>query len=358
MVEITSGHCEIVTKMNDLMTKSFLNYVDLKKQAQLDLKAELAEEETGQLKPEDEHNLTLFFQEVEEIKSRMEEITSLLHDLQALNEETKSSHSAKVLRGLRDRMDSDTVAILRKVKILKTRLESLDKSNVTNRRISLAFSEGSTVDRTRIAITNGLRVKLRDMVNDFASAREKILSDQKEEMKRKYFNATGEVPNVETVEKLVTGSLKLEIFEGQGGLDQGSKERHEAAVDIQRSLNKLHQVFLDMAVLIDTQGEQINDIEQNVANAGHFISGGTNNLYYAKQMKKGGKKWVYWIWAVGFIILLASVASTNSYMAPMLLSPVNQLRTESETAMTPALLERLLSMEERKQILCQMVNTR
>ncbi|KAJ6919392.1 hypothetical protein NC651_013375 [Populus alba x Populus x berolinensis] len=32
---------QIIAKMNDLMTRSFLSYVELKKQAQKDLKAEL-----------------------------------------------------------------------------------------------------------------------------------------------------------------------------------------------------------------------------------------------------------------------------------------------------------------------------
>nr|POF00792.1 syntaxin-112 [Quercus suber] len=71
-----------------------------------------------------------------------------------------------------------------------------------------------------------------------------------------------------------------------------SKERHEALMDIQRSLTKLHQIFLNMAVLVETQGEKMDDIEENVANASHFINGGTNSLYYANQMKKN-KAWVY-----------------------------------------------------------------
>lgn len=295
--------------MNDLMTKSFLNYVDLKKQVQLDLQAEISDAETGELNPTDQENLSFFFQEVETIKSKMAEITNLLHDLQSLNEEAKSTHSAKLLRGLRDRMDSDTVSILRKVKSLKSCLESLDKSNATNRRISVAFPEGGTVDRIRIAVTNGLRIKFKDMISDFTGLREKIMHDHKEDLRRKYFNAMGELPSEEIVDKLLSGSAKIEVFEGRlGGSCLEAKERYEAVRDIQRSLNKLHQVFLDLAVMIEKQGEQIDDIEQNVVNAGEFISGGTNSLYYAKQMKKE-KKWVYWVWAVGLIILLVCLIS-------------------------------------------------
>lgn len=300
--------CKILAKMNDLMTKSFLSYVELKKQAQKDLEADL-DIERGQLNPRDEENLTQFFQEVDAIKDEMEEITNLLLDLQNLNEGTKSTHSGKVLRGLRDRMESDVASILRKAKIVKARLESLDKSNMINRTLSQAFKEGSSVDRTRISVTNGLRVKLRDLMNDFQSLRGKVLSDYKEDLKRRYYNATGEEPSEDVIEKVISGSGKVEILEGKTEKDiQRSKERHEAVMDIQRSLTKLHQVFLDMAVLVETQGEKMDDIEENVANAGNFISGGTNSLYYANQTRKK-RSWVRWVWAVGLIILLVCLIS-------------------------------------------------
>ena len=295
--------------MNDLMTKSFLSYVELKKQAQKDLEANL-DIETGQiLNPRDEENLSQFYQEVAEIKSEMEEITNLLSDLQTLNEEAKSTHSTKILRGLRDRMDSDVVAILRKVRIVKTRLENLDQSNAKNRKVSDAYREGSPVDRTRISVTNGLRVKLREMMNNFQSLRDKIVEDHKEDLRRKYYCTTGELPSEEVIEKMVSGAMKVEMFEGKTEVDMGNKVRHETVIDIQRSLNKLHQVFLDMAVLVEIQGEKMDDIEENVANAGNFINGGTSSLYYANQMKKKNK-WVYWVWAVMVIIILVCIIST------------------------------------------------
>ena len=76
------------------------------------------------------------------------------------------------------------------------------------------------------------------------------------------------------------------IFKGVGTNWVWITEKHEAVMGIQRSLNNVHQVFLDMAVLVETQGEKIDDIERNVANARSFISGGTHSLFYAKQMNK------------------------------------------------------------------------
>lgn len=42
-------------------------------------------------------------------------------------------------------------------------------------------------------------------------------------------------------------------------------ERHEAVKELEKSLMELHQVFLDMAVLVEAQGEMLDNIEQQVA---------------------------------------------------------------------------------------------
>ncbi|KAJ6671382.1 SYNTAXIN-112 [Salix viminalis] len=294
--------------MNDLMTKSFLDYVDLKKQVMEDIQSE-QDLEMGKSDSTDEQNLSKFFEEVKAIKIDMEEITNLLIDLQDLNEESRSTHSAKILKGIRDRINSDMVTILRKAKKIKSRLETLDQSNVANRRLSKAYKEGSPVDRSRLSVTNGLRAKLRDMMRDFQALRENILKDHKEGLKRRYYNATGEHPTEEMIEKMISRGEKDGVFEGRAELAMENLERHEALKEIQRSLTELHRVFLDMAILVETQGDEINVIEENVASAANHISGGTDGLYYANQMKRRGSNWGCWV-GILLLILLGILVST------------------------------------------------
>ncbi|XLR05548.1 hypothetical protein S83_071746 [Arachis hypogaea] len=42
---------------------------------------------------------------------------------------------------------------------------------------------------------------------------------------------------------------------------QEIQERHDTLIDIERSPNELHQLFLDMTVLVQSQGKQLNDIQ-------------------------------------------------------------------------------------------------
>ncbi|XP_019166035.1 PREDICTED: syntaxin-112-like [Ipomoea nil] len=284
--------------MNDLMTKSFMSYVELKKQAMKDLESgPVLDIEMGQLDPSDEKNLSKFFEDVGAIKADMEEISNLLLDLHDLNEETKSAQSAKILHGLRDRTNSDMVTVLRKAKIIKTKLELLDKSNLSNRSL---YKEGTPIDRTRMSVTNGLRQKLRDLMNDFQCLRGKIVAEHKEGLKRSYYTATGTQPSEETIEKMMEGG-KERVFEGKAGeMAKENEERNKGVKEIQKSLAELHQVFLDMAVMVETQGEQMNNIEQNVVNAGAYVKDGVEELNRAKQMKKKRRTLLCW---VGVIIL-------------------------------------------------------
>ena len=47
-------------------------------------------------------------------------------------------------------------------------------------------------------------------------------------------------------------------------------ERHEAVKELEKSLMELHQIFLDMAVLVEAQGEMLDNIEQQVSPSSHI----------------------------------------------------------------------------------------
>lgn len=102
---------QIILTMNDLMTTSFLIYVELKKQAMKDEES-LPDLEIGtQLYAVDGQNLSQFFEEVAAIKIDMENITNLYIDIQGQNEDTKSAQSSKILGGIGDKIKSDMVIL-------------------------------------------------------------------------------------------------------------------------------------------------------------------------------------------------------------------------------------------------------
>jgi len=84
---------------------------------------------------------------------------------------------------------------------------------------------------------------------------------------------------------------------------QEIQERHDAVKEIEKKLHDLHQIFLDLGVLVEAQGEMLDNIETQVTGAAEHIETGTNLLQKAKKLQKNTRKWT----CIAIIILLIIV---------------------------------------------------
>ena len=123
-------------------------------------------------------------------------------------------------------------------------------------------------------------------------------------MARRYYTVTGEEAAEGTVEALIA-SGQSETFLQKAIQEQAAaagraqvvdtvseiQERRDAVVEVERSLRELHQVFLDMAALVEAQGHQLNDIESHVARASSFVLRGAVELEAAREYQRSGRKW-------------------------------------------------------------------
>ncbi|RWR93341.1 Target SNARE coiled-coil domain-containing protein [Cinnamomum micranthum f. kanehirae] len=284
--------------MNDLLSNSFSQYKDGD-----GVSVEMSS--TGV-------NLDKFFEDVEGIKEELQEVERIHKRLMDSNESSKTLHNAKAIKDLRARMDSDINQALKRAKLIKGRLEALDRANAANRNLP-GCGPGSSADRTRVSIVSGLRKKLVDTMEKFRLLREQIAREYKETVERRYYTVTGEKPDEQTVETLISTG-ESETFLQKAIQEQGRgqvldtlteiQERHDAAKEMQKSLLDLHQIFLDMSVLVQSQGEQLDDIESQVARANSYVRGGTHQLQTARKHQKNTRKWTLYAIILLIIIIL------------------------------------------------------
>lgn len=198
--------------MNDLFSNSFKKYQDLKKQVEVD------DLEAGQAGTES-IDLAKFFEDVENVKADMKDVENYHKKLQESNEESKLVHNAKTVKEIRSRMDSDVSQVLKRVKIIKGKLEALERSNVAHRKIP-GCGPGSSADRTRTSVVSGLGKKLKVLMDDFQALRARMNDEYKETVARRYFTVTGENASDELIDNLIS-SGESESFLHKAIQEQG-----------------------------------------------------------------------------------------------------------------------------------------
>ncbi|MBA0811729.1 hypothetical protein Gohar_003601 [Gossypium harknessii] len=274
-------------------------------------------------------DLDKFFEDVENVKEDMKGVEKLYKALQEANEECKTVHNAKTMKQLRSRMDSDVEQVLKRVKVIKGKLEALEKSNAESRNVP-GCGPGSSSDRTRTSVVSGLGKKLKVMMDEFQSLRARMQSEYKETVERRYFTITGEKPDEDTIENLIS-SGESESFLQRAIQEQGRgrimdtiseiQERHDAVKEIEKNLIELHQIFLDMAALVEAQGQQLNDIESHVAHASSFVRRGTEQLEEARERQKASRKWTC-------IAIIAAIILILVILLPLLPTIITLIKTK------------------------------
>ena len=192
----------------------------------------------------------------------------------------------------------------------------------------IGYRPGSSVDRTRTSVVSGLGKKLKDMMDDFQGLRARMHMEYKETVERRYFTITGEKAEEETIENLIS-SGESESFLQRAIQEQGRgqimdtiseiQERHDAVKEIEKNLMELHQVFLDMAAMVEAQGQQLNNIESHVAYASSFVRRGTEQLEDAKEIQKSSRKWTCYAIILGAVLIVLLLFPLFTSLLPVLL---------------------------------------
>ncbi|KAF3544914.1 hypothetical protein DY000_02000352 [Brassica cretica] len=276
-----------------------------------------------------------FFKKVQDIDKQYEKLNKLLKKLQAAHEESKAVTKAPAMKGMfclfslylffihssssraiaatiKKKMEKDVDEVGSIARFIKGKLEELDRENLANRQ-KPGCGKGSGVDRSRTATTLSLKKKLKDKMAEFQVLRENIQQEYREVVDRRIFTVTGQRADEDTIDELIETGNSEQIFQkaiqeqGRGQVMDTLaeiQERHDAVRDLEKKLLDLQQIFMDMAVLVDAQGEMLDNIESQVSSAVDHVQSGNTALQRAKSLQKNSRKWM----CIAIIILLIVVA--------------------------------------------------
>ncbi|KAK8966743.1 Syntaxin-112 [Platanthera guangdongensis] len=238
----------------------------------------------------------IFLRDTATMREELEEIYSSFLSLRRRYEEYRRTINPEHDKEISREIYSEVFSILQKAYAFKKRVRNLRNSEADNHEISAENAE----DRTRFNIFWGMQTKLVNMMKDIQKLRHEIVSYQTERINRKFLFLFGEPPSDDLVEKILSGSIPEEslFVAGQNLLGGNPSERlleiHEGqkgVLELTKSLEKLQLLVFDFQMYLEIQGEALNNIEENVARAGSFISRGGRQLRGAlREVVGSGRK--------------------------------------------------------------------
>ncbi|KAL8152417.1 hypothetical protein V2J09_010177 [Rumex salicifolius] len=262
-----------------------------------------------------------FFGKVQEIDKQYDKLNTLLKKLQDAQEESKAVTKASAMKAIKQRMQKDVDDVQKIARSLKSKLEELDKDNFASRK-KPGCGKGTAVDRSRSSTTLALKKKFKDKMAEFQTLRQSIHDEYREVVERRVFTVTGEHADEQTIDRLIETGDSEQIFQkaiqeqGRGQImDTVSEihERHDAVREVEQKLLDLQQIFVDMAVLVDAQGDMLDNIESQVSNAVDHVQSGNTALQRARGLQKNTRKWTCIAIIILLIIIIVIVVSVKPW---------------------------------------------
>ncbi|CAL1406964.1 unnamed protein product [Linum trigynum] len=295
--------------MNDLLTDSFVGPTNRVQSNDIEMGVQGHSQSS---RSSSDMGMASFNKQIQEVEKNVDKVAGLLKNLKDANEESKTVTKASSMKAIKKRMEKDIDEVGKTARFVKAKLEAINKDNLANRQ-KPGCGKGTGVDRARMNVSNSLTKRFRDLMTEFQTLRQKIQDEYREVVERRVMTVTGTTPNEETIDQLIETGDSEQIFQnamqemGRGQVlntVQEIHERHDAVKEIEKKLLDLHQIYLDMAVLVEAQGEILDNIENQVTNAVDHIQTGTDALQTAKSLQKNSRKCM--TIAIILLLLIAS----------------------------------------------------
>ncbi|NWS83697.1 STX2 protein, partial [Toxostoma redivivum] len=264
---------------------------------------------------EKDHFMDDFFQQVEEIRNNIAKIAQNV-------EEVKKQHSiilsAPNPEGrTKEELEELNEEIKKIANKIRARLKAIEQS----------FDQGDNANRTSVDLRirktqhSVLAHKFVEVMTEYNETQTLFRERSKGRIQRQ-LEITGKTTTDEELEEMLESGnpsiftsdvcvcVSVQIISDSQITRQALNEiesRHKDIMKLESSIRELHEMFMDMAMFVETQGEMINNIEKNVMNATDYVEHAKEETKKAvKYQSKARRK--MWIIIIVSVVLIAIVA--------------------------------------------------
>ncbi|VDI60070.1 syntaxin isoform X1 [Mytilus galloprovincialis] len=251
--------------------------------------------------------MDMFFEQVEEIRGMIDKISANVEDVKKkhsmiLMAPQNDDKMKEELEELMSDIKKTANKVRGKLKVIEQNIEQEEHSNKSSADLRIRKTQHATLSR-----------KFVEVMNDYNSCQ----IDYRERCKGRIIRQleiTGRTTTDEQLEdmlesgnpKIFTQDIIMETQQAKQTLAD-IEARHNDIIKLENSIRELHDMFMDMAMLVEQQGEMIDRIEYNVEQAVDYIETAKMDTKKAvKYQSKARRKMIMIIICV--IVLLAVIA--------------------------------------------------
>ncbi|PKK25865.1 syntaxin 2 [Columba livia] len=257
---------------------------------------------------EKDHFMDDFFQQVEELRNNIAKIAQNV-------EEVKKQHSiilsAPNPEGrTKEELEELNEEIKKIANKVRARLKAIEQS----------FDQGENANRASVDLRirktqhSVLAHKFVEVMTEYNETQTLFRERSKGRIQRQ-LEITGKTTTDEELEEMLeSGNPSIftsDIISDSQITRQALNEiesRHKDIMKLESSIRELHEMFMDMAMFVETQGEMINNIERNVMNASDYVEHAKEETKKAvKYQSKARRKLMFIIICVTVLLLILGI---------------------------------------------------
>lgn len=258
-----------------------------------------------------------FFNQVEDIRANVESILKSVNDIKKLHSTILAAPTTddKVKDELEERMSE----IKRTAQKVRQKLKEVEESL-----LSSETGESQAERRIRRSQFSYLSHMFTQIMFIYNSVQIEHRENCKNRIQRQ-LEITGKKTNEEEIERMLESGNPQIFTEGILMETKLAKQtladieaRHKDILKLEASIKELHDMFMDMAMLVESQGEMIDNIERNITSTVEYVetanAGTKQAMMYQKAARR--KKLILILIGLGvaFVIFLILVMSLVQYI--------------------------------------------
>ncbi|KAI8084919.1 t-SNARE [Halteromyces radiatus] len=282
----------------------------------------------------DVSTMPAFFQEIDDLKSEIAAVGNNVQEIQSLHEAALTSTNEAQSKNYASQLNALKKETQQRNNDIKNRIKFIEQSNV-----KYPNDSDGQIRRTQ---TNALRKRFMGTIQQYQDMERTYDRRYRQRIERQIRIVKPEATQ-EEVDDIIDSDKSSQVFTQslmQAGRTSQARavlsevqDRHQDIKKIEQTIMELHQLFMDMSMLVEQQGETLNQVEYHAEDTTANLEQGNKFIARAIQSAKAtrAKKWCCFFLTIGICVMIAILVWWFAFGHPGVVGPSSNNNRASST---------------------------